>query len=145
MDFRKKPNMRLMGVVIFVVLVVPIALFLDYKDESSQPPVRQHYERQSNLYSDFEASVSPYRPYTETQLRNLVKDYSTHESVIYNASKSYLKRPNDGTQQQLLKMMAKRERALTQEKMLACFTLAVKDSGKSGERFLKVFRNVYGR
>ena len=36
-----------------------------------------------------------YEPYTEQELRGLVKDYTTHESVIYNASTSVIKYPTN--------------------------------------------------
>ena len=86
----------------------------------------------------------PYAPYTEQELRGLVRNYTTHESVIYNASKSVMKYPaNQSILQNWVRNVKKRESVLTQSQLFACFALAIKDSGSDGEKFLKVFQELY--
>ena len=85
-----------------------------------------------------------YEPYTEQELRRLVKDYTTHESVIYNASKSMLKYPtNKSILENWVRNVKKREHVLTESQLFACFALAAKDSGSDREKFLKVFQDLY--
>ena len=131
---------RSMKVRIFVygalLVCVCAAMFIAHQSarEPGHPTLKSSDSHQPN----------PYAPYTESELRKLVKNVLTHESVIYNASKSVIKHPtNQSILQGWVKNIRKRQHILTQDQIFACFALAVNDSGSDGERFLKVFQDLY--
>ena len=122
---------------LFLAVSVCVIGFIAHREAVREP------QSPTSRFPKVQAS-DPYAPYTEHALRKLVKNYTTHESVIYNASKSVIKYPtNKSILQNWVRHVKKREHILTQSQLFACFALAIKDSGSDEDKFLKVFQELY--
>lgn len=107
-----------------------------------------HDTRKSGSVQHFESPPRPnlYLPYTsESELRSLVKDLGTNESVIYKSAKSWIKHPNNREIfTSFCNHIDKRRNVMGTSKIFACLRLAIKDTGADGTRFMQVIEELYG-